>query len=315
MSVKNVFLTISTLSLAAFILIFPSEALKAAGESVQLWLNRVMPSLFPFMVGMNILSAVGFTEISGKWLSGFMKIFGVPGEGGFALVAGLSSGYPMGAKITADLRKKGVLTLTEAQRLISFVNNAGPLFILGAVGVSMFNSKQTGYFLILTHYAAAFITGLLFRFYIARGEKIHSGYKVVYPENENKPLGAILSQSVMNAMENMALIGGSIIFFGVLCRFILMIPFLSQRFSYAAAGAVEMTNGLYLLQNTGLPLKIQVITAAALISFGGFSIHAQTISMISKTDIKASIYLLSKIIQAIIALCISFALYPIFRFN
>ena len=314
MSVKNVLISISILSLSAFILIFPSQALEAAGTSVQLWFNRVMPSLLPFMIGMNILSEVGFIEIIGKWLANFMKVFGVPGEGGFALVAGLSSGYPMGAKITAELRKNGILTQTEAQRLISFANNSGPLFILGTVGISIFSSKHTGYFLILAHYAAAFITGLLFRPYFAKGEKIHSGCKHTRPDRENKPLGAILSQSVMNAMESMALIGGFIIFFGVLCRLVLMVPFF-HRFSYAAAGLLEMTNGLYLLQNSGLPLKIQVITAAALISFGGFSIHSQTISMISKTDIKASIYLLSKAIQAIIAMGISFALYPIFRLN
>ena len=312
MSGKSIILSLLILLMAAFIITFPSEALEAAGDSLQLWFNRVLPSLLPFMIGMNILSVTGFTEIAGKWLNTLMKVFGVPGESGFALAAGMTSGYPMGAKITAGLRENMILTQTEAQRLISFANNSGPLFILGAVGISMYNSKSIGYFLMLAHYMAAFITGLLFKSYKADDEYTNRPVKTVCLDKENKPLGLILSQSVMDAMNSMALIGGFIIFFGVLCKCILMIPFFSRRFSYLAAGLLEMTNGLYFVQNSGLPLNIRVSISAALISFGGLSIHAQTISMISKTDIKASIYLLSKIIQAIISLIIGFTLYPVF---
>ena len=311
MSIKNLLLIVSLLTLMAFILMFPAEALEAAGNSVQLWFNRALPSMLPFMIGINILIAAGFTEVAGKWLYNVMKVFGVPGEGGLALAAGMSSGYPMGAKITASLRENGVLTQSEAQRLISFANNCGPLFILSTVGISMFNSKRIGYFLMLTHYTSAIITGLLFRGYSVRDEDCRRRAVPVYHNREHKPLGAVLSQSVMNAMESMALIGGFIIFFGVMCKCVLMVPFFSRWFAYAAAGILEMTNGLYLSQNAGLPFKAQVLAAAALISFGGMSIHAQTISMISKTDIKASIYLLSKIIQAIIAFCVSYVLFSL----
>jgi len=315
MSIKKALLPVSVLALMAFILVFPEESLSAAKDSVQLWFNRALPSLLPFMISINILSAVGFTEIVGKWLSNFMKLFGVPGEGGFALAAGICSGYPIGAKITAQLRESGALTQSEAQRLISFANNSGPLFILGTVGISMFNSRQIGYFLMLTHYAAAFITGLLFKSYTVRGEQTCNIVKPVYTQPVNKPLGAVLSQSVLNAMESMALIGGFIIFFGVMCKCVLLIPFFSRGFASIASGVLEMTNGLYLTQSAGLPLKIRILTASGLISFGGLSIQAQTISMIGSTDIKAPVYMLSKIINAIIAVGISFALYPAFKFG
>ncbi|MDR2649997.1 MAG: hypothetical protein LBB94_09835 [Clostridiales bacterium] len=304
---------VSILTLAAFIIIFPVEALEAAGESVKLWFNRALPSLLPFMIGINILSAVGFTQDIGKWLANFMKIFGVPGEGGVALAAGMSSGYPMGAKLTAQLRENGILTQTEAQRLLSFVNNSGPLFILGTVGVGMFNDKRVGYFLMLTHYSAAFITGLLFRTYSAAGEIETRRVVKRVPAAEDKPLGIVLSGSVMNAMESMALIGGFIIFFGVLCKAVVMIPFFSRPFASVLSGVFEMTNGLFLTHSAGLSLKARVLAAAALISFGGLSIHAQTISMIGKTDIKPSLYLLAKIVHGLIALGITYALYPLLK--
>ncbi|MDR1558509.1 MAG: hypothetical protein LBS84_02200 [Clostridiales bacterium] len=304
-------LTVSILALLAFILSFPAEALEAAGDSVKLWFNRALPSLLPFMIGMNILSDVGFTEIIGKRLTKFMGLFGVPGEGGFALAAGISSGYPMGAKITARLRENGMLTHTEAQRLISFSNNCGPLFILGTVGVGMFGDKRIGYFLMLAHYASALVTGLLFRSYTRREKQPRRVTEPSRVKPAYKPLGAILSQSVMNAMESIALIGGFIIFFGVLCKGVVMIPFLSREAASVLSGLLEMTNGLFLTRATDMPLKARVLAAAGLISFGGLSIHAQTVSMIEKTDIKPSVYLLSKIVHGLIALAMSYALYPL----
>ena len=314
-SAKNVMLTVSVLALMMFIIIFPIEALEAAGGSVQLWFNRVLPSLLPFMIGINILSAIGFTELTGKWLTHFMKIFRVPGEGGFALAAGMGSGYPMGAKVTAELREKGLLTRIEAQRLISFTNNSGPLFILGTVGIGMFNSKHIGYFLMLTHYISALITGLIFRYYKeSMGAHTDKGQFVSFIKehsvDRDESLGKVLSQSVMNAMDSMVLIGGFIIFFGVISNFLMLIPFFGNH-TAIATGILEMTNGLYLTQNSGLPIKIQVLTATALISFGGLSIHAQTISMIGKTDINTSVYLLSKILHAVIAVGIGLLLYPL----
>ena len=50
-----------------------------------------------------------------------------------------------------------------------------------------------------------------------------------------------------------------------------------------------------------IPLKQKLILTAVLVGFGGFSIHAQTLSVIAKTDIKISSYLIGKTLQGIIA--------------
>lgn len=51
---------------------------------------------------------------------------------------GIISGYPVGAKIVTEFRKNGDCTKAEAERLLSFTNNSGPLFIIGTVGITMF---------------------------------------------------------------------------------------------------------------------------------------------------------------------------------
>ena len=58
--------------------------------------------------------------------------------GAFALAMGITSGYPVGAKVAKDLYNNKLCTKIEAERLLSFTNSSGPLFIIGTVGISMF---------------------------------------------------------------------------------------------------------------------------------------------------------------------------------
>lgn len=60
-------------------------------------------------------------------------LFNVPGEGAFPLIMGIISGYPVGAKIVTNFRKENICTKEEAERLLTFTNNSGPLFIIGTV--------------------------------------------------------------------------------------------------------------------------------------------------------------------------------------
>jgi len=39
---------------------------------------------------------------------------------------GITSVYPVGAKITASMREEKLLSKTESERLLSFTNNSGP---------------------------------------------------------------------------------------------------------------------------------------------------------------------------------------------
>jgi len=91
-----------------------------------LWFNVVFPSLFPFFVASEILYRTGFIKAIGILLEPIMRPFNVPGCGSFAFAMGITSGYPVGAKITASMREEKLLSKTESERLLSFTNNSGP---------------------------------------------------------------------------------------------------------------------------------------------------------------------------------------------
>ena len=79
---------------------------------------------------------------------------------------------PVGAKIVANLKSQEVLSLEEAERLITFTNNSGPLFIIGTVGVSLLGDKQLGYILLVSHIISCLIVGIIFRNWKKTNKKV-----------------------------------------------------------------------------------------------------------------------------------------------
>jgi len=77
---------------------------------------------------------------------------------------------------------------------------------------------------------------------------------------------------------------------------------LDNSVSYAIfSGLLEVTNGVNLLSVSSIPLVQKLVITSILLGFGGFSIHAQTLSVIAKTDIKINFYLIGKTLQGLIA--------------
>lgn len=160
------FITFISLLFILCLILYSDVSVKAALKGINLWLTIVFPSLFPFFVASEILNSTGFVKFSGTFLEPAMRpLFNVPGCGAFALAMGVSSGYPVGAKITTELHTKGLLSKTEAERLLAFTNNSGPLFIIGAVATGMYKMPEIGIFLWVCHILAGLTTGMLFRFY------------------------------------------------------------------------------------------------------------------------------------------------------
>ena len=63
-----------------FLVLNPTEMIAAAREGLLLWFNQVLPSLLPFVVGINMLIGLGFIGFLGVLASPVMlPLFKVPG--------------------------------------------------------------------------------------------------------------------------------------------------------------------------------------------------------------------------------------------
>ncbi len=123
--IKNHILPCFFLLFTISLVVFSSSNLIAAKSGLILWATSVVPSLFPFFVATEMLSQTSIPYLLGKIFNIFMKpIFNIRGEGSFALIMGIISGYPVGAKIACNFRKNHILSKEESERLLSFTNNS-----------------------------------------------------------------------------------------------------------------------------------------------------------------------------------------------
>lgn len=270
-----------------------------------LWFNFVLPALLPFMITINLLKATPFPLILSKILSPITnKLFGLSNFGIFSLVSGMISGYPIGAKIVSELYSERKLSKNEAQYLLSFANNSGPLFIIGTIGTGLLDNKNIGFFLLLIHYLSALIIGIIQPKQKTKITKLNTSLEF--------NLGKELKYSIYNALESIVLVGGYIIFFSMLCTILQNILVKYNINIYIKAliyGILEITNGCKELTTTN---RLSLSLISGIIAFGGLSIHSQSIGYISSTDLSSFKYILSKIFQGILAFLLCFFMYTLY---
>ena len=214
LKIKRNFLSLLFLFFTISILIFSKTNLPAIKSGLSLWANSVIPSLFPFFVATELLIHTNLFYKLGNYFNIFMKpLFNIRGEGALAFIMGIVSGYPVGAKIASNFRKNNICTKNECERLLSFTNNSGPLFIIGTVGILMYRNTIIGILLFITHILSSLSVGFLFRFW-KKNEIISE--KNVYKQKSNNPqlsapqisdLGKILTESISSSIHSILIIG------------------------------------------------------------------------------------------------------------
>ena len=202
------------------LLFFQGKTCKLQNLGLLLFANSVVPALLPFFIATEILGHTNVVLKIGELFNRYMRpIFNVPGIGAYALVMGIISGYPVGAKIVTNFRNNGLCTKAEAERLLAFTNNSGPLFIIGTVGITMFGNTMLGFLLFFTHFLSCIIVALLFKFWKYNDKETISNS---YFNNNTKSnvyfsnLGEVLSNSITSAINTIFIIGGFVILFSVI---------------------------------------------------------------------------------------------------
>lgn len=321
---KNIFIVFVLLIIMIGILFNPEASMDSAKDGLYIWLNLLLPSLFPFVFISNLLIVFGFVKFLGKFLEPIMKpIFNVSGAGLFPFLISMMSGYPIGAKLSASLRDNNLISKTEGNRLISFSSTSGPLFILGTVMIGMIGINAAPLF-IIPHYLGVITVGIFFRFYkkndTDKFTRVQKEEKQVY-----KTLGSSMGYAVKDSMNSMLLIGGYVIIFTVIINLVLNSNGFSNILNYTSsifkinpdiirgllAGIIELTNGCHIVSNLDIDIFHKILIINFLISWGGLSINSQAISFISQTDLSTGIYLVSKFFHGIFSAIYTYIIFQL----
>ena len=300
---------------------FPNESILAAKKGLSIWVNVLIPSLLPFIIGANLVVDLKVVDIIGYIINPITK-----------------SGYPVGAKQASELRNNNQISKFEGQRLVSFCSTSGPLFIVGSVATGMFKNPSLGYLMLICHYLGSISVGLLFRNY---GKESLSNKKSSLKTNvlntinnrykDDRGFFVLFGSAVFNGVNTLLSIGGFVIVFSVvfeifslfniisLISSILYVPLslfgVTKELCHAfISGLFEITIGCDRISSVlSTPEVLRASLSSFLIGFSGLSILAQCCNFIAKTDISTKIYIFSKFLHGSLASIFTFLLYPILK--
>jgi len=303
------------LLLLVILLIDPTRYFDSVAKGVALFSASVLPSMLPYFFFTKIFTSVGGAEgISKSIGKPISKLYKVSPLCGYAFVMSILSGYPVGARVLADLYEKGLIDEKDAARACSFASTSGSMFVLGSVGGAILGNVKAGWIILICHYIGALLNGLIFCLG-KRKAPVATPLALLGEEKEN-----LLSDAMYESVLSLALVGGFIAIANlaadmaadVFAFFGTDIMSRSNVLSGVLYSFFEVMRGCVAFSECAVSLPLIVALSAGAISFGGLSVQFQTMAFLGKSGLRAGKLLLMKFSQALITFVLCFGVGSLF---
>ena len=275
---ENRFIMAASALFAAAMVVFPAVTESGSKTAIVIWANSIVPILLPFFIFADFIKRVGNPERLP------LKVY--------PFVIAFMSGYPMGAKIVGDLTAGGCFTKEEGRHVLSYSLVTGPAFIIGTVGAFMGN---TGAALAVaaSHYMGAILNGFIYRC-PAQPRCTPGGRSRKVGADVGADTGLLTQQNTYMESFTASIIAGfkaMAVILAYLILFMIGLELLEsagvfgllpgEPWSAFAKGLIEMTVGSNMIGICDISINLKTALTAFIVSFGGFSVIGQSVSMAS----------------------------------
>ena len=290
--IKN-FTLCALLAVILILLLINSKSVNlGAFKGLAICAEVIIPSLFIFsVVGIFLVSSNCLSSFN-KFLTPFTKlIFGLRGDLFFVFLVSLFSGYPVGAKLLDNSVKNKEIDENTAGTMLCYCVNAGPAFVVLAVGEKVFLSKNLGYVLLLSHILTSLIFAVLLRSKITNTQ--------ITTKDRQQNLGDTFVNSVSDATHSIINICAFVVLFSIISEVLreynlkLIIPFF------------EITTGIITTKN--------LYFTAFLLGFGGISIQLQILSVIKNFKVNKLKFFLFRVLHGACSAVLTFGFIKILK--
>lgn len=302
---------------------FPEKYLKSCYKGIVLWALNVLPSLLPFFFLTALLTKTAkISKISNSLTPISKFLFNNSGICFYPFIMSVLSGYPVGSSIVSQLYSQKLINENQATKISVLASTSGPLFIVGTVGICMFNNKFYGFIILICHILATILSAVTFKNYKKDDCKTKQFTQLNKVDN-------VLYESMYNSVISVLLVGGFISISYVLtdiCNDLNLLLLLenivkiifsplnidqtqAKGFCY---GLIECTRGSQFL-STSVNYALSVSLTASIISFGGLSIFLQSITHLKKANVNIKIFCLGKLLSSVYTFLLCYLTFIIFR--
>ena len=300
----NLLVIIITLFFLVELFINKNLVFNTISFSLDIWVNNLIPSLFPMFILSDILITYDFVKYIPKWfINIFSYLFNIKKECTLVFFLSMLSGFPTNAKNIRKLYDMNIINSKEASHMLMFTHFSNPLFILGTLAIFFLNNKKLGIIILLSHYLSNFIIGIIFR-------KLNTISSSISNEQEkNLHFGPVFVNAIKSSVDTLLLILGTLTCFLIISAIIINRFNLNSYNSLLIKSILEITMGLKELSLFNFNDLTKVILSSCILSFGGLSVHMQVVSQLIDTDISYKYFFVGRVFQVVISLFISYFIY------
>ena len=286
-------------------IIFSDVVIKSVSFAVDICINNLFPSMLPFLILSSILSNYGFVELASNILSPIMRnIFHLNSNCAYVLILSLLSGSPANSKYIKELLDSNKITISDANQILLFSHFVNPIFIIGTIGTIFLSNKTYGFIILISHYLANFIIGIMLRKKeIPRNNTCNNNFFNIKPKGFITTLKSAIKDTIDTLLVVFGTITSTLVFSSIINTYFNFNPILN--------GILEVTSGLKYISIESTTMFTKIILSTFFISFGGLSIHAQVMSILDNKNIRYLPYLEARLLQGLISSIIVYFLYMI----
>lgn len=311
LSMKNIILLVFCFLMLAILLCFPDTALPLIRESILIWYQSLLPTLFPAMILSNIILYIFLNIKKYRFRIPLLSfVYHLDSYGCLVLLLGFLCGFPIGAYLCAKLVKERQLSLGQGQYLLGFCNNLSPVFLI-SIYCQLFPTLPKIPVLLLFYGCPLLYGIILYQCSIRRRlkeEKHHTAMTLSGTPPRNPPdrsIAELIDYGITDALSSIVRLAGYIVFFRLfLLPLRLWEP--DQSSSLILGSLIEITSGIQTYShNAGAANLCSILLhTLPLMTFGGICCIGQTICMIKGSGLSILTYVRDKILQSILLITI-----------
>ena len=265
--IKITVLSLSTVIIGVMLITDSKGIAEAIRRCTETCLDSLIPSLLCFMLFASAVIGSGVGEVitAPLWII-FRYIIKLDRNMLAVFLISQFGGYPIGVKLLNELIIKDDRYNKQARKAIYYCFSSGPAFVVGIVGIGIYNDVTAGVIIFISCLTANLTAAIVMniKYKTPQFEKLSVSLKPI-----------IINEYLKDCINSLIKIVSLILLFNSAAELIKFI--LSQLFDinipYIISTAIEITN---IKQTNIIP---SVILSAALVSFGGLCVIYQIVSL------------------------------------
>ena len=274
---KSVLILVILLLFLMLCLLQANDVLLEVVQYTTLFLKRVFPSSFLFLTVSSLLIDYQLLLLIQKILKRESTYF-------YVFLFSMISGFPSGAFLTKKLFQKKIIDSDTANQIIQYAHFPNPLFVFSSISVVLGNTKEA-----IILFLSIILSNLVI--YLLLPKK-----KTTISSSIQFPTSFILSleNNIIKSFRTILMIYGISLSFNLIAFSGQYLFSFSNVLCVLFSGLLDLTRGVFMITNLS-SIYLKRFFLLLFFSFGSFSIHMQTKSILEDTSICYSNYFLGRV--------------------